>query len=102
MRAKRWTLMDAMRGGLKRKETSVTLENVDSALDFLVRLDPGALISRGSKRCKEHRNFAAAQERATRSAFSQRSRHYRTVRPWLETPVPRQEPNYTPSKEQKL
>ncbi len=66
--------MDAMRGGLNRKETSVTLENVDRALDFLVRLDPGAPISRGSKRCKKHRNFAAAHERAIRSASSQCSR----------------------------
>ncbi len=38
----------AMRGDLNRKETSVTLENVDSAFVFLVILDPGALISRGS------------------------------------------------------
>jgi len=54
--------MDAMGGGLNRKETSVTSDNVDSALDFLVRLDLGVLISRGSKRCKKHRNFPAAHE----------------------------------------
>jgi hypothetical protein len=80
--------MDAMGGGLNRKETSVTSDNVDSALDFLVRLDLGVLISRGSKRCKKHRNFPAAHEedkgvRNRKTTFLHKCTRTRFLTPYL-------------------